>query len=198
MNIRLICATHRNLGDMVKQGKFREDLYYRLNVVQMAIPPLRERRDDIPLLAQHFLLNSATQFGKKVKRFSQPALHALEEYAWPGNVRELENAVQRAVVLSEGQSVDVWHLPAAIRTVREETTYSRSYEQEVRQFKRRLVLRTLRECGWRKAESARSLGVARAYLHRLDQSTGNQPTGRAELSGTPVIPGMPKDSGPLM
>ena len=198
VNIRLICATHRNLGDMVKMGKFREDLYYRLNVVQMTIPPLRERRDDIPLLAQHFLLNSATQFGKKVKRFSQPALHALEEYAWPGNVRELENAVQRAVVLSEGQSVEVWHLPAAIRTVREETTYSRSYEQEVRQFKRRLVLRTLRECGWRKAESARSLGVARAYLHRLINQLEINQQEEPNLSGTPVIPGMPNDSGPLM
>ncbi len=183
---------------MVKMGKFREDLYYRLNVVQMTIPPLRERRDDIPLLAQHFLLNSATQFGKKVKRFSQPALHALEEYAWPGNVRELENAVQRAVVLSEGQSVEVWHLPAAIRTVREETTYSRSYEQEVRQFKRRLVLRTLRECGWRKAESARSLGVARAYLHRLINQLEINQQEEPNLSGTPVIPGMPNDSGPLM
>lgn len=148
VNIRLICATHRNLSEMVKQGKFREDLYYRLNVVQMHIPALRERRDDIPLLAQHFLQISAQQFNKKVKRFSQPALHALEEYAWPGNVRELENAVQRCVVLSDGQSVDVWHLPTAIRALREEPSFSsRCYEQEVRQFKRRLVLRTLRECG---------------------------------------------------
>jgi DNA-binding NtrC family response regulator len=129
---------------------------------------LRDRRDDIPLLAQHFLQTAAQQFNKKVKRFSQPALHALEEYAWPGNVRELENAVQRAVVLSESQNVDLWHLPAAIRSTSEESTInSSSYEQEVRQFKRRLLLRTLRECGWRKAESARTLGVARGYLHRL-------------------------------
>jgi transcriptional regulator with GAF, ATPase, and Fis domain len=168
VNIRLICATNRNLAEMVQQGKFREDLYYRLNVVQLHLPPLRERRDDIPLLAQHFLQMSAQQFNKKVKRFAQPALRALEEYAWPGNVRELENAVQRAVVLSEGQSVDVWHLPAAIRSTCDEPTFSRtSYEEEVRQFKRRLLIRTLRECGWRKAESARSLGVARGYLHRL-------------------------------
>jgi DNA-binding NtrC family response regulator len=196
VNIRLICATHRNLGEMVQQGKFREDLYYRLNVVQMHIPPLRERRDDIPLLAQHFLIASAQQFNKKVKRFSQPALHALEEYAWPGNVRELENAVQRAVVLSEGQSVDVWHLPSAIRTVREEPAYSRCYEQEVRQFKRRLVLRTLRECGWRKAESARSLGVARAYLHRLINQLEINQREEPNLTGHPSI--LPSDPGPLM
>jgi two-component system response regulator AtoC len=167
VNIRLICATNRDLGAMVQQGTFREDLYYRLNVVQMHVPPLRERRDDIPLLAQHFLQVSGQQFNKKVKRFSRLALHALEEYNWPGNVRELENTVQRAVVLSEGHTVDVWHLPKGIRSSSEEPTLSHSYEDEVRQFKRRLLLRTLQECGWRKAESARALGVARGYLHRL-------------------------------
>jgi DNA-binding NtrC family response regulator len=167
VNIRLICATNRNLGEMMQQGQFRDDLYYRLNVVQMHLPPLRERRDDIPLLAHHFLHISAQQFNKKVRRFSQPALHALEEYAWPGNVRELENAVQRAVVLSEGHTVDEWHLPTAVRKTSDVAIETGSYETEVRQFKRRLVLRTLRECGWRKAESARSLGVARGYLHRL-------------------------------
>jgi DNA-binding NtrC family response regulator len=167
VNIRLICATHRNLDEMVEQGKFREDLYYRLNVVQMHLPSLRDRRDDIPLLAQHFLQTSSEQFKKKSRRFSQMAIHALEEYRWPGNVRELLNAVQRAVVLSESQTVEVWHLPTAIRRGIDGPQFSRSYEEEVRQFKRRLVLRTLRECGWRKAESARTLGVARGYLHRL-------------------------------
>ncbi len=173
-NFRLICATNRNLVEMVQQGKFREDLYYRFNVVQMHLPPLRERRDDIPLLAQHFLQNSAQQFKKKAKRFSQPALYALEEYHWPGNVRELENAVQRAVVLSEGQTVDVWQLPAALRSSGDNPQFGHSYEEEVRQFKRRLVLRTLRECGWRKAASARTLGVARGYLHRLINQLGIQ------------------------
>ena len=174
VNIRLICATHRNLDELVQQGKFREDLYYRLNVVQMHLPPLRDRRDDIPLLAQHFLLDSAQQFKKKAKRFSQMALHALEEYRWPGNVRELLNAVQRAVVLSESQTVEIWHLPTALRSGVDGPQFSRSYEEEVRQFKRRLVLRTLRECGWRKAESARTLGVARGYLHRLINQLGIQ------------------------
>jgi transcriptional regulator with GAF, ATPase, and Fis domain len=166
VDIRLICATNRNLSELVQQEKFREDLYYRLNVVEMHLPPLRERRDDIPLLAQHFLEASAEQFKKKAKRFSQPALHVLEEYAWPGNVRELSNVVQRAVVLSDGHNIDVSQLPASMRGC-EIPLVSRSYEEEVRDFKRRLVLRTLRECGWRKAESARTLGVARGYLHRL-------------------------------
>lgn len=167
VNIRVICATNRSLSELVQQGKFREDLYYRLNVVQMHLPPLRERRDDIPLLAQHFLDTAAEQFKKKVKRFSKPALRALEEYAWPGNVRELSNAVQRAVVLSEGTAVEMSHLPAAARSECETPEFNRSYEEEVREFKRRLILRTLRECGWQKTESARALGVARGYLHRL-------------------------------
>ncbi|MGH9734937.1 MAG: sigma-54 dependent transcriptional regulator [Candidatus Acidiferrales bacterium] len=176
VNIRVICATNRSLDEMVQQGKFREDLYYRLNVVQLHLPALRDRRDDIPLLAQHFLETSADQFRKKARRFSQAALHALEEYAWPGNVRELQNAVQRAVVLSEGPAVEVWQLPTVIRGGGCEAAVRvmRSYEEEVRDFKRRLVLRTLRECGWRKAESARVLGVARGYLHRLINQLGIQ------------------------
>jgi DNA-binding NtrC family response regulator len=162
---------------MVQQGKFREDLFYRLNVVHMHIPPLRERRDDIILLAQLFLVSAAQRFNKKAKRFSHQALVALEEYAWPGNVRELENAVQRALVLSEGQTVDVSHLPLNIRGTAQEfeafsgaepgVAVNGSYEGEIRQFKRRLILRTLRKNGWNKVESARSLGVARGYLHRL-------------------------------
>jgi DNA-binding NtrC family response regulator len=174
VNIRVICATNRNLSDLVQEGKFREDLYYRLNVIQMHLPPLRERRDDIPLLAQHFLEVSAEQFHKKTKRFSRPALQALEDYAWPGNVRELQNTVQRAVVLTEGQTVEIHQLPAAMRGTSETPQFSRSYEDEVREFKRRLILRTLRECGWRKAESARMLGVARGYLHRLINQLGIQ------------------------
>jgi transcriptional regulator with GAF, ATPase, and Fis domain len=174
VDIRLICATNRNLSELVQQEKFREDLYYRLNVVEMHLPPLRERRDDIQLLVQHFLANATEQFKKKAKRFSPPALHALEEYAWPGNVRELSNIVQRAVVLSDGPTVELCHLPANMRDG-DIPQVSRSYEKEVREFKRRLVLRTLRECGWRKAESARRLGVARGYLHRLITQLGIEP-----------------------
>ena len=167
VNIRVICATNRNLADLVQQGKFRDDLFYRLNVVQMHLPPLRERRDDIRLLAQHFLEKSSEQFNKKARKFSQTALSALEEYDWPGNVRELSNAVQRAVVLSEGPSVEIGQLPEALRGGCDTPQANRYYEEAVREFKRRLVIRTLRECGWRKAESARALGVARGYLHRL-------------------------------
>jgi DNA-binding NtrC family response regulator len=193
VNIRLICATNRNLGEMVQQGKFRDDLYYRLNVVQLHLPPLRERRDDIPLLVQYFLETCAQQFNKKAKRFSPAAMLALEEYEWPGNVRELLNAVQRAVVLAEGPTVDIRHLPAGLRSESEGPVLARSYEEEVREFKKRLVLRTLRECGWSKTETARALGVARAYLHRLINQLGIEET---EEVPTTVIATAPSRSGP--
>ena len=167
VNVRLVCATHHNLGEMVSQGKFREDLYYRLNVVQLHLPALRERREEIPFLAHHFLEHFTQQFGKKAKRFSRLALHVLEEQDWPGNVRELENIVQRAVVMAEGATIEVWHLPLGMRRGFERVQSLHSYEEEVRDFKRRLILRTLHECSWRKAEAARTLGVARGYLHRL-------------------------------
>jgi two-component system response regulator AtoC len=166
-NIRVVSATNRNLSEMVQQGKFREDLFYRLNVVHMHIPALRERREDIPLLAQHFVKKFAELFNKRAKRFSRSALLALEEYSWPGNVRELENVVQRAVVLSDKAVVDCEDLPDAIQENCVNLKSSDSYEDEVRQFKRRLVLRTLQACGGSIVETARTLGVARGYLHRL-------------------------------
>jgi two-component system response regulator AtoC len=176
VDVRLISATNHNLADLVKQGKFREDLYYRLNVVELHLPPLRERRDDISLLAHHFLQKYAQVFKKNVKRFSQPVLSAFDQYHWPGNVRELENVIQRAVVLSEGQTLEFSSLPTTLRAAEPAPVLepipiakpgSTSYENELRQFKRNLVLRTLHQYGWKKAESARALGVARGYLHRL-------------------------------
>lgn len=167
VNLRVICATNQSLEELVEQSKFREDLYYRLNVVQIHLPPLRERRDDIPYLATAFLQRFAEQFGKKVRRFSRTALRALEESPWPGNVRQLENVVQRAVALSDAETIELWDLPKSLQTETGTAPLEHSYEEEVRNFKRRLILQTLREYDWHKAKSARSLGVARGYLHRL-------------------------------
>jgi len=166
-DIRLVCATNRDLARMVEEDQFREDLYYRLNVVQLQLPPLRERRDDIPFLAHHFLRSFAGRFARKVRRFSRVALHALEEYDWPGNVRELENVIQRAVVVAEGSKIDLEHLPLRLHRGFETIELARSYEEEVREFKRRLIVRTLHECGWCKQDAAKELGLARSYLHRL-------------------------------
>jgi DNA-binding NtrC family response regulator len=167
VNFRLLCATHRNLEEMVAQGKFRNDLFYRLNVVEINIPPLRERRNGIASLSQHFLMRFAKQFGKTVRRFSPLALRALEEYSWPGNVRELENVVQRAVVMTEGPVIELWHLPKSLNSGFEQHHPTQSYDEELREFKRRLILRMLRDCSGSKAEAARRLGIARGYLHRL-------------------------------
>jgi len=167
VNVRLVCATHRNLEEMVANGEFREDLYYRLNVIQLHLPALRERSGGIVALAHHLLQQINREFGKKVTRFSRQAMDAMDEYAWPGNVRELDNMIRRAVVLADGQAIEVWHLPAKLREGFEPTQASRSYEEEMREFKRRLVLRTLQKCDGNKAEAARVLGLARGYLHRL-------------------------------
>jgi two-component system response regulator HydG len=166
-NVRLICATHRDLQQMVKEGRFREDLYYRLNVVLIRLPALREQRDGIPLLAYHFLSRFAEQYGKTTKRISSLAMHALEEYPWPGNIRELENVVQRAVVLADDSTIEVWDLPSSLCNGFEQRRAVLSFEEEVRDFKRRLLVRTLRECSGNKAETARVLGLARGHLHRL-------------------------------
>ena len=167
VDVRLVCATHRNLEEMVKNGEFREDLYYRLNVIQLHLPPLRERSGGIMMLAHHLLQQVSGEFGRKVTRFSRLAMEAMDEYAWPGNVRELENAIRRAVVLAEGPTIEVWHLPVKMREGFDQTQRARSYEEELRDFKRRLVVRTLQKCNGNKAETARALGLARGYLHRL-------------------------------
>jgi len=176
IDVRLISATNHDLAELVKQGKFREDLYYRLNVVELHLPSLRDRRDDISLLAYHFLRKYAQVFQRNLPRLSAAALTTLERYNWPGNVRQLENVVQRAVVLSEGHTLETHHLPPSIEGSGPQAAGERdgwqkaepaSYEDQLRKFKRDLLLRTLQENGWKKSESARALGIARGYLHRL-------------------------------
>jgi DNA-binding NtrC family response regulator len=187
VDVRLVCATHRNLEEMIQKGEFREDLYYRLNVIQLHLPPLRERVGGILLLAHHLLQQISQEFGKKVTRFSRLAIEAMDEYGWPGNVRELENAIRRAVVLAEGSTIEVWHLPVKMREGFDETQRARSYEEELRDFKRRLVIRTLQKCNGNKAETARALGLARGYLHRLihDLKIQSEETSLAAVLETP-------------
>jgi len=115
INVRLIVATHRDLEKAVEEGVFRKDLYYRLNVFSIFVPPLRERRPDVVLLADHFLLKFARQHGKSIKRISTPAIDMLMSYHWPGNVRELENAIERGVVLSRDEDFTEDLLPLSVR-----------------------------------------------------------------------------------
>jgi DNA-binding NtrC family response regulator len=115
-DVRVIAATHQDLMKMVEEGRFREDLYYRLNVLSISLPPLRDRREDIPLLAEHFLQHFASEMGKRVQTISAEAMQRLREHAWRGNVRELQNAIERAVALEQTETILPESLPDHLRS----------------------------------------------------------------------------------
>jgi transcriptional regulator with PAS, ATPase and Fis domain len=172
---RLIFATHRNLAEMVAQGKFRQDLYYRINVMKVEIPSLQERIEDIGPIATHFLRHYGRIFQKPMEGIDPEAMMMLENYAWPGNVRELENVIQRAIILARGNTLRVENLPANLREeVRasglsglEECSPGGSFERQLRDYKVRLAANAVRENNGNKTMAARSLSISRAYLHRL-------------------------------
>jgi two-component system response regulator AtoC len=167
MEARIICATNRNLQELVKAGTFRADLYYRLNTIELNLPPLRERRDDVALLAHSFLHAYAERHKRPARRICSAAMAALQEYAWPGNIRELQNIVERAVVICDGPDVMMEHLPSQFAAWNEAECVGCSFEDEVRSFKRRLIQRVLCDHGNNKLQAARTLGIARSSLHRL-------------------------------
>ncbi|HEY3626397.1 MAG TPA: sigma-54 dependent transcriptional regulator [Terracidiphilus sp.] len=170
---RLIFATHRNLAEMVAQGKFRQDLYYRINVMKIEIPSLQERMADIGPIATHFLRQYGQIFQKPMDGIDPDAMMMLENYQWPGNVRELENVIQRAIILARGNTLRVENLPANLREeVRanhnlEDCTPGGSFERQLRDYKVRLASNAVRENNGNKTLAARSLSISRAYLHRL-------------------------------
>jgi DNA-binding NtrC family response regulator len=164
---RIFAATNRVLDKEVEAGKFREDLFYRLNVVEIFVPPLRERREDILPLATQF----ARQFTRGEVRFSPAVIRALEQYRWPGNIRELRNAMERAALLSHGELILPEHLPARIRQaagegVEEDTPASNRLED----VERSTILQALREHGFNRSEAARALGISRrALLYKIQR-----------------------------
>jgi Nif-specific regulatory protein len=171
IDVRIICATNRDLAAEVEAGAFRQDLYYRLMVFPVRLPPLRERREDIPLLADHFLRRYCKEYGRNIQGISQEALDAMASYAWPGNIRELENEVQRLVIQAEGESlVDVSHLSPQLRKV--EGTLSRiapkkgTLKEMMEQVERWLLAEALREHDGNKTRTAQTLGITREGLHK--------------------------------
>jgi DNA-binding NtrC family response regulator len=154
---------------MVRLGEFREDLYYRVQVVKIDIPPLRQRKEDIPLLARHFTAKFGTSFGKPESHLTSDGLAELIRYDWPGNVRELENVVQRAVILAENDSVSRSAVNASFVTEPRfgPAQLSGSFEDQVRQFKLNLIQDALQAADGNKTLAAARLGITRAYLHRL-------------------------------
>ena len=148
VNVRVVAATHRDLGAMVANGRFREDLFYRLNVFPIYVPPLRRRRSDIMPLAEHFLQLYARQQRSRARVFSAEARRRLLAYSWPGNVRELENAVERAVLICNSETIDMQHLPPALQALENESTESdNSLAAQVSNLERKLITEALRAAG---------------------------------------------------
>ncbi len=171
LKARVVFATHRNLAEMVEQGQFRQDLYFRINVLKITVPPLRERPEDIPELAEHFVSVYAKACGKPMLGIEPRALRALMAHSWPGNVRELENVIQRAVVLAEGPDITADSLPELDgrrpSALEEEGLAAGSFEDQLRDYKVKLACQTVEECNGNKSEAARRLNISRVYLHRL-------------------------------
>jgi DNA-binding NtrC family response regulator len=167
MEARVICATNRNLKLLVRAGTFRADLYYRLNTIELTVPPLRERPDDIAPLAHTFLQRYAEAQSRPARRFGAATLSAMKCYTWPGNARELEHVVERAVVMCEGPEIRPEHLPAEVCSIAAEGIECNSFEYEVRRFKRRLLQQTLLQNENNKVRAARALNISRSSLHRL-------------------------------
>jgi len=166
-DVRLIAATNKNLEEMVKAGKFREDLFFRLRVVEINLPPLRERAGDVVLLAQNFLREFAAENQKPVKEFTADALQLVLHYAWPGNVRELRTAVEHAVVLSRGDKIAARDLPASLRADRpEEAKPAAQSALTVHEAEKQLMTRALQETGGNRTLAARKIGMSRRTFHR--------------------------------
>jgi two-component system response regulator PilR (NtrC family) len=181
VDIRLICATNKNLEEEVIQGKFREDLYYRLNVIQIQMPPLRERQEDIPLLAQHFLKKYAQEMGKDVQTLSSYAMEVLKRYHFPGNVRELENIIQRGVALEQSKII----LPESLKlasfkqqgatkseaeSIPELSTENFDLEKWLEERERGFIVQALERTGGVKTEAARLLGISfRSLRYKMEK-----------------------------
>jgi two-component system nitrogen regulation response regulator GlnG len=190
-NVRVIAATHQNLEDRVKDGLFREDLFHRLNVIRLRLPPLRERHEDVPLLARHFLSKSATDLGVDVKRLSEATLKFLQGLAFPGNVRQLENLCHWLTVMAPGQTIEVADLPPELREHPADAAPAdwlavlaleadrliavlpgQVFDHLTRQFEGVLIRRALTATGGRRIEAAQLLGIGRNTITRKIQELG--------------------------
>jgi transcriptional regulator with PAS, ATPase and Fis domain len=168
VNLRVLAATNRDLAERVHNGEFRQDLYYRLNVVTITTPPLRERPQDIPLLANYFVQKFARRAAREVLGLSQEAQTLLQCYAWPGNVRELENAIERAIVLGSTALILPEDLPEAlVETQPVAGVLPARYHEAVNEAKKQVVLQALEQAGGNFTEAAKLLGLHANNLHRL-------------------------------
>ncbi len=164
-DVRIITATNRNLEELIAEGRFRQDLYYRLNVFPIHIPPLRERKTDISLLADYFVEKYSKANHKNIKRISTPAIDMLMTYHWPGNVRELENCIERAVLLSSNSVIHGHHLPPTLQTAEASgTAHSGTLDGTLDNIERDLLIDALKAARGNKAKAARSLGISERIM----------------------------------
>ncbi|HKW75317.1 MAG TPA: sigma-54 dependent transcriptional regulator [Terriglobales bacterium] len=177
VNVRVVVATHRNLEDQVKQGGFRQDLFHRIFVFPIALPPLRERKEDVPALARHFAVQIVAQNGWKELTFHEEALHALQAYSWPGNIRELRNVVERLLLFAEGDGITAATVRAALpahaaaaATVGGE--FSGSLSDQVEQFERQAILEEIKRQNNHITNAAKALGLERSHLYKKCQQLG--------------------------
>lgn len=185
LKARILFATHQDLAELVAQGKMRQDLFYRINVMRIDIPSLQEHPEDISQLAMHFLLKYSAQYERPLESIHPDAMALLQSYAWPGNVRELENVIQRAIIMANDECVRVEDLP---QNIQEETVVSiddylptGSFERQLRDYKIQLAMTALRENNGNKTLAARSLSISRAYLYRLIRTV--EPDAAADPEG---------------
>jgi two-component system NtrC family response regulator len=182
VDVRVLAATNKDLGKAIQAGEFREDLYYRLNVVPVSIPPLRERRADIRVLAQHFLRRLGAGPNLTI---APDAFRALESYDWPGNVRELENALERALIFHRGDVIGLADLPETIRAprLREVASLPVSLPESglsLEEVEKELILRALQKHDWNQSRAARYLGITRhTLLYRMEKHSIARPGGKA-------------------
>lgn len=178
-DVRIVAATHHNLEQLISENKFREDLFYRLNVVSIIIPPLRERKEDIPLLIEHFIKKSAEANDSAVSDINREALDKLMKYNFPGNVRELENIIERAVVLARGNVIAANDLPLQVKTMPEKgildpNNLDNSYEDKVKAFEKTIITEALKRTNGNKSAAARLLDITERHLRSRMERTGLQ------------------------
>ncbi|MGB7024450.1 MAG: sigma-54 dependent transcriptional regulator [Candidatus Acidiferrales bacterium] len=178
VDVRVIAATNKKLEDEISRNAFREDLFYRLNVIPFTVPPLRDRIEDIPILARHFLAEFNRAYGKKPKELTSAAMEVLLRYPWPGNVRELKNLIERLVIMSPAQHIEPQHLPPEVfRDAGRGPQHPYSTLQEARAaYEREFILRKLEENQWNMTKTATAIGLERTHLYRKMKSLGIAPT----------------------
>jgi two-component system nitrogen regulation response regulator NtrX len=193
VDVRVIAATNKRLDEEIRRGSFREDLYFRLSVIPFQVPPLRERREDVPLLARHFLAEFSAEYGRRPRQITRAALDVLAAQPWPGNVRELRNTIERLVIMAPGDVIDVPQLPASLvgaaasaGLAPAEVEPSRDFPSlaEAREdFERRYIWRRYLESGRNMSRTAEALQVERSNLYRKMKGFGLLPARRGEAAG---------------